>query len=299
MQKITPHLWYDNQAEEAASFYTSIFKNSKVGSVSRYGDAGAKVSGRPKGSVMTLTFELEGQQFIALNGGPIFTFTPAVSFFVSCERPQEIDELWRRFTDGGRVLMELDKYAFAEKFGWLQDKYGLSWQLILASRTQKITPYLMFVREQHGKAEEAMKHYVSIFPDSNINRIERYGKGGQEPEGTVMHAVFSLAGQEFIAMDSALDHRFTFTEAISFLVNCETQEEMDYYWEELSEGGDATAQQCGWLKDKYGLSWQIVPAILAEMIQDPDAAKSERVMTALLPMKKIDIEVLRQAFEGR
>lgn len=192
MQGIIPNLWFDSQAEEAVRFYTSLFKDSKIGSVARYGEAGAKASGKPRGSVMTVSFELEGQQFVALNGGPVFTFTPAVSFFVSCERPQEIDELWRRLADGGMALMELDKYPFAERYGWLQDRYGLSWQLMLASRAQKITPCLMFVGERHGKAEEAMNYYVSIFPNSSISTIARYGKGEQDPEGTIKHAEFSL-----------------------------------------------------------------------------------------------------------
>jgi predicted 3-demethylubiquinone-9 3-methyltransferase (glyoxalase superfamily) len=297
MQKIVPHLWYDDKAEEAVSFYTSVFKNSKKGNVTHYGEMGANVSGRPRGSVMTVSFDLERQPFIALNGGPIFSLTPAVSFFVSCERREEIDELWRRLSENGRVLMEFNKYPFAEKYGWLQDRYGVSWQLILASRRQKITPCLMFVREQHGKAEEAMHHYVSIFPDSNIIGISRYGKGGQDPEGTVNHGEFSLNGQEFIAMDSALEHQFSFTEAISFLVDCENQEEIDDLWKKLTEGGEEG--QCGWLKDKYGVSWQISAAILSEMLQDPDPVKVERVMKTFLQMKKMDIGALRHALEGR
>ena len=295
MQKIIPHLWFDNQAEEAAKFYTSIFKNSKIGSISRYDEAGAKASGRPKGSVMTVTFELERQQFIALNGGPVFTFTSAVSFFASYEDPQEIDELWRRLSDGGTVLMELDKYPFAEKYGWIQDKYGVSWQLILASRTQKIAPFLMFVGAQRGKAEEAMKFYISLFRDSDIISIERYGKGEQGPEGKIVHAVFSLDGQEFMAMDGAIELSFTFTEAISFFVNCKTQEEVDELWKKLTEGGEEG--QCGWLKDKFGLSWQIVPTVLGEMLADKDPEKAQRVMKAMLQMKKLDIKGLKQAYE--
>ena len=159
MQKITPFLWFDDKAEEAVSFYTSIFKNSKIGKIARYGDAGAQVSGRPKGTVMTMAFQLEGQEFVALNGGP----------------------------------------------------------------------------------------------------------------------------------------QFKFTEAISFVVNCQTQEEVDKYWNKLSAGGQEV--QCGWLKDKYGLSWQIVPTILGEMLSDPDPKKAERVMKAMLQMKKIDIKGLKQAYE--
>jgi predicted 3-demethylubiquinone-9 3-methyltransferase (glyoxalase superfamily) len=162
IDKITPCLWFDNQAEEAARYYTGIFKNSKIGKISRYGEAGKEIHGRPPGSVMTVEFELEGQKFTALNGGPVFTFN----------------------------------------------------------------------------------------------------------------------------------------EAISFQIGCETQQEIDYYWDRLTKGGDERAQQCGWLKDKYGVSWQVVPAMLAELFTDPDREKTDRVMEALLPMKKLNIEELKRASQG-
>ena len=151
MQKIIPNLWYDDKAEEAAGLYASIFKNSKVGRVARYGEAAARVSGRPKGSVLTVPFELEGQKFVALNGGPLFKFTPAVSFLVACETKQEVDEFWRRLSGGGKALMELGEYPFSARYGWTQDRYGLSWQVMLMGELrakQKITPTMMFVREQ-------------------------------------------------------------------------------------------------------------------------------------------------------
>jgi predicted 3-demethylubiquinone-9 3-methyltransferase (glyoxalase superfamily) len=162
IDKITPCLWFDNQAEEAARYYAGIFKNSKIGKISRYGEAGKEIHGRPAGSVMTVEFELEGQKFTALNGGPVFTFN----------------------------------------------------------------------------------------------------------------------------------------EAISFQISCETQQEIDYYWDRLTKGGDERAQQCGWLKDKFGVSWQVVPAMLAELFTDPDREKTDRVMEALLPMKKLDIEELKRASQG-
>ena len=291
MQKITPFLWFDSKAEEAVNFYISLFENSKIGNITRYGELGPG----PKGSVMTATFQLDGQEYTALNGGPYFTFSPAISFFVNCETSEEVTELWEKLTEGGTVFMELDKYPFSEKFGWIQDKFGVSWQLNLASRKQKITPFLMFVGDQHGKAEDAMNFYVSLFNNSCIDEIDRYGIGEEEPEGTVKHAKFSLNGQEFMAMDSNREHPFTFSEAISLFVNCETQEEVDVLWEKLSMGGKKG--ECGWLKDKYGLSWQIVPTVLGEMLNDPDPVKSQRVMKAMLQMDKIDIERLKQAYE--
>ena len=154
---------------------------------------------------------------------------------------------------------------------------------------QKIIPFLWF----DDKAEEAMRFYVSIFKNSKVGSISRYGDEGPGPKGTVMVATFQLDGQEFMALNGG--PQFTFSPAVSFLVNCEKQEEVDELWEKLSEGGET--QRCGWLTDKYGLSWQIVPTVLGEMMQDKDAEKSKRVLKAMLQMDKIDIEVLRQAYE--
>jgi len=153
---------------------------------------------------------------------------------------------------------------------------------------QKITPFLWF----DGKAEEAMNFYVAIFKNSKILSVTRYGEAGPGPKGTVMTAKFELDGQAFVALNGG--PQFTFTEAISFVVNCETQQEVDELWEKLSEGGQKS--RCGWLKDKYGLSWQVVPTALVEMLQDKDPKKSNRVMQAMLQMDKIDIETLRRAY---
>ena len=289
MQKISPFLWFNNDAEEAVKFYTSVFKNSKIGTMARYDEAGAKAAHMPKGSVMTVSFQLEGQGFAAINGGPIFKFTPAISFIVNCKTSDEVQDLWNKFSDGSTVLMALDKYPFSEKYGWLQDKYGLSWQFIVSSGDvpQKIIPSLMFVGAVSGKAEEAINFYTSIFHDAKVGSIFHYGAGHPpDKEDNVMFADFALDGQQFAAMDSAREHNFNFNEAISFVVNCETQKEIDYYWEKLS--AVSASEQCGWLKDKYGVSWQIVPVILSKYLGDKDAARSQRVMKAMLQMKKIE-----------
>jgi predicted 3-demethylubiquinone-9 3-methyltransferase (glyoxalase superfamily) len=156
---------------------------------------------------------------------------------------------------------------------------------------QKIVPFLWF----NDQAEEAMNHYISIFPDSKVVSVMRYGDAGPGPKGTVMSVTFQLAGQEFMALNGG--PQFKFTEAISLFVNCETQEEVDELWQKLSEGGERGP--CGWLKDKYGLSWQIIPTALGEMLRDPNAEKSNRVMQAMLQMSKIDIAGLRRAYEGQ
>lgn len=292
MQKITPCLWFDNQAEEAVNFYTSIFKNSKMGAIARYSEEASKASGRPKGSVMTVSFQLEGQDFLGLNGGPIFKFTPAISFFVWCETEKEIDEKWASLSKDGLVRMELNKYPFAEKYGWCEDKFGVGWQLILSSSRQKIAPAFLFVQDKFGKGEEAINFYMSLFKNSKIEIIAR-----DEATKSVMHAAFLLGGQKFVLMESGMkEHKYTFSPAISFIVNCKTQEEVDEYWEKFSESGEKG--QCGWLTDKYGVSWQIVPTVLGEMLQDKDSGKSKRVMAAMLKMHKLDINALRKAYEN-
>lgn len=302
MQKITPHLWFDDQAEEAAHFYTSVFDNSSVNTITRYPDAGRETHGKDAGTVMTVEFELDGHAFTALNGGPHFSFTPAVSFFVSCETEREVNEMWETLADPESILMPLQKYPFSQRYGWAQDKYGLSWQVMLTDDrppNQKITPSLMFVGEQAGKAEEALHFYTSVFDRAEIGDISRYGKD-EEPdeEGTIKHAAFTLEGQSFAAMDSNRDHAFTFNEAISFTVDCQSQQEVDSFWEKLSEGGDEEAQECGWLKDKFGVSWQVVPTVLSEMLRDADETRSQRVMQTMLQMKKLDIDDLKAAYEG-
>jgi predicted 3-demethylubiquinone-9 3-methyltransferase (glyoxalase superfamily) len=156
---------------------------------------------------------------------------------------------------------------------------------------QKITPFLWF----DNQAEEAMNFYISVFDNAKVLRIVRYGDVGPGPKGTVMTANFLIEGQEFVALNGG--PAFTFSQAISFVVNCTTQEEIDTFWEKLSEGGEK--QQCGWLKDKFGVSWQIVPGVLAEMLGDADPQKSQRVMKSLLPMGKIDIKKLKQAYNGQ
>ena len=294
MRKIAPFLWFDHQAEEAAKLYTSLFDRSRITGTSRYGDAGPG----PRGTVMTTSFELEGLPFTALNGGPVYTFTPAISFFVTCETEAQVDALWKELSRGGTVMMELAKYPFSPKFGWLSDRYGLSWQLNLApGRPGKISPFFMFVGKQAGRAEEAMKSWTARFPDSSIAQVERFPAGMPEPEGTVMHGRFTLAGQEFMAMDSSGPHAFTFTPAVSFYINCEDQAEVDRYWDSLLSGGGKPSQ-CGWLEDAWGVSWQVVPTVLHKLIGDKDPAKAKRATEAMLKMGKIDIARLQEAHGG-
>ncbi len=293
MRKIVPHLWFDTEALEAAKFYTLLFGDSRV-------EGSSKMDGTPSGTVEMATIVLSGQEFMLLSAGPYFKFTPAVSFMVRCETKEEVDRLWNVLREGGGELMALGEYPFSEKYGWLTDKYGLSWQIMYnggKSVSQKIAPALMFVGEQCGKAEEAIRYYTSVFSGASVDGILHYGPDDKpDREGTLKFGAFTLEGQRFSAMDSAYDHGFSFNEAISLMVFCENQAEIDYFWDKLSAHPEA--EQCGWLKDRFGLSWQIVPRILSEMMSDKDPAKSKRVQEAFLAMKKFDIAGLEKAYKG-
>lgn len=309
MQKITPCLWFDTQAEEAAKFYVSVFKNSKLGDILYYDEASSKASGQPEGSVLTVEFEIEGKMFMGLNGGPIFKLNPSVSFFLNFDPSKDtnarenLDALWGKLSDGGKTLMPLQEYPFSKWYGWVQDKYGVSWQLMLTNPEGEerpfIVPSLMFTGDRAGRADEAVDLYVSLFKNSKRGITARY-PAGMEPdnEGTLMFADFQLEGQWFAAMDSAHKHAFSFSEAISFVVNCDTQKEVDFFWEKLIAGGGEESQ-CGWLKDTFGFSWQITPTALPKMLQDKDPAKAKRAMEAMMTMKKLDLAELEHAYEGK
>lgn len=300
MQKIVPHLWYNTEAKEAAEFYTSLFPNSKITQITT-------LHNTPSGDCDIVSFKLLGYSFMAISAGPTFTLNPSISFMINFDPSQDkeartkIDEVWKKLIDGGKALMELDKYPFSERYGWVQDRYGLSWQLILTNpegdERPLVIPSLLFVGDQCGKTEEATDFYLSVFKDSKRGTISRY-PAGMEPdkEGSIMFTDFQLEGQWFAAMDSAREHHFAFSEAVSFIVTCETQEEIDYYWNKLSAVPES--EQCGWLKDKYGVSWQIVPKAMNEMMSKGAPEQIDRLTQAFLPMKKLDITKLEEAYQG-
>lgn len=276
---IYPCLWFDGKAKEAAVFYNGVFSNAKI------------ISENPIVSI----FELHGKKFMGLNGGPMFTINPSISMFVTCTDDAEIEKYWNRLTEGGMVMMPLDKYPWAEKYGWVKDKYGMTWQLMiddLSQVSQKINTAFLFSNKQFGKAKEAIDLYISIFPNSTAHHQELYKEGEGQPVGYLKFGHFTLNGELFAAMDGPGDHAFEFGEGLSIVVDCDTQEQIDHYWNALTSDGGKESQ-CGWLKDKFGVSWQIVPTILGKLMSDPE--KSPRVMQAFMKMKKFDIEALLNA----
>lgn len=293
MQRISPHLWFDKEAKDAAELYTSLFDGSVITDVTTLRDT-------PSGDCDVVTFELAGQPFQAISAGPEFRFNPSVSFRIDCATKDEVDDMWKRLHAGGETLMPLDTYPFSDWYGWLQDRFGLSWQVMHTTEgnvPQKIVPMLMFVGDVCGKAEEAIGLYTSVFRNGQIGDIMRYGPGADpDAEGSLQYAAFTLDGYHLAAMDSAHEHNFSFNEAISLMVHCDSQEEIDHYWERLSAIPEA--EQCGWLKDRFGLSWQIVPRAMDEMMRTADEETLKRVTQSFLRMKKFDLAELEAAYSG-
>ena len=299
-QLIVPCLWFDAAALDAARLYTSLFDNSRLCGNVATGEASSKLTGLDVGTPLTVEFEIAGFRIVGLNGGPMFKLNPSISFFVICETEEEIDRLWEKLAEGGLAMMPLAKQEWSEKYGWVCDRFGVNWQIALGKLSdvgQKITPSFMFVGEQYGRGEEAVNLYTSIFPRSSIDGILRHEAGGTERAGSVKHAQFALQGEKFMIMENAYSHAFNFNEAFSLMIHVETQADVDYYWSKLvADGGQES--QCGWLKDKFGVSWQVVPRVLHTMISDPDRAKADRVTAAFMQMKKFDIAELERAYQG-
>lgn len=293
MQKFVPHLWFDKEAIEAAEFYTSLFEDSKIESIVQMHDT-------PSGDSDSVTLKLCGQDFMFISAGPIFQLTPVISLMVHCSTKDEVDDLWESLSVDGSILMELGEYPFSKRYGWVNDRYGVSWQILLTDQSvqQKIVPNLMYTGEQAGRAAEAIEFYTSLFDNSKIESLSNYSEG-EEPnqQNMVQYASFTLEGQQFAAMDSAINHGFAFDEAFSILVNCDNQEQIDFFWEKLSVVPEA--EQCGWLKDRFGVSWQISPRILEKMMSTKNEEQKQRVVQAFLKMKKMDIAELERAYEGK
>jgi predicted 3-demethylubiquinone-9 3-methyltransferase (glyoxalase superfamily) len=275
--EIYPCLCFDGQAKEAAAFYCSVFKNSKT------------ISENPVVSY----FEIMGRKFMTLNAGPDFKMTPSISAFVNFETTEETHAAWNKLIEGGKAMIQIGKQAWSECYGWLEDKYGFTWQLSVVNNPgdkPSIKPAMLFTGKLFGKAEEAVKFYASVFENSSIPVLMHYPETDPSA-GKILFSQANLDENPLIAMDGPGTHNFTFTEGVSLVVNCKTQFEIDYFWKKLSDGGEEGV--CGWLKDKFGISWQIVPEITAKLMSDPE--KSKRVMNEVMKMKKLDLEKMVNA----
>jgi predicted 3-demethylubiquinone-9 3-methyltransferase (glyoxalase superfamily) len=301
MSKITPHLWFDTQAKEAAEFYSEVFPRSQVTNVTTLRDT-------PSGDCDVVSFTVWDRDFMAISAGPLFEINPSISFFVNFDpgsvpdAADALDRVWAQLADGGDTLMELGEYPFSNRYGWIADRYGVSWQLILSDAEgdprPTIVPSLMFTGDVCGKAAEARDAYISVFGDAERGQSAPYPEGSEPDEpGTTMFTDFRLADSWLAAMDSAQEHHFGFNEAVSLMINCSDQAEIDHYWERLS--AVPAAEQCGWLKDRFGVSWQVNPTDLDTMMTEGTPEQIDRVTQAFLPMKKFDLAALRAAYEGQ
>lgn len=288
MQKIVPHLWFDKEARDAAEFYVTLFEDSKILNLN-------KIQDTPSGEVEIVDFMLSGMNFSAISAGPYFTFNPSVSLMVSCKNAEEVDRLYKKLSPGGMDLMPLGGYPFSKRYAWVQDKFGLSWQLFLTENIEsgkRIRPNLLFSQEVCGRAEEALSFYASVFEEVSKGFTNYYQEGEAfDKRARINYSELNLFEKQFILMDHGQGGDFTFSEAFSFMVMCKNQEEIDYYWEKLSYVPEA--EQCGWIKDKFGLSWQIVPENLNKLLSRETEVETKKAYEKFLKMKKIDIAALK------
>lgn len=297
-QKITPTLWFDGKAEEAMNFYVSVFPNSKINFIQRWTDdmLGAGESMK-SGTVQSASFSLDYMQFYAFDAPPVFKFNSSISFYAVFETVAEVDEVWSKLAEGGEVLMPLDNYDWSKRYGWVKDRYGVSWQVmkqVLKNVGQPITPLIMFSGDKRGDAEEAMDLYMSIFDDSVIHGVSRYEEHDLGPHGMIKHGQCQLMGQAFMLMDNGSENDVPFNEAVSFYVNCHDQKEVDNYWAKFTKEGSESA--CGWLKDKFGVSWQIVPEFVTDKVENGEPQQLKSMMKDLSQMKKLDVAQLMEAY---
>lgn len=280
---IFPCLWCNGDAKESAEFYCQVF--------------GGKIT---VDTPVVINIDLFGQKVMLLNGGPQFEKNPSISFLINCASEEDVQHYWDMLSDGGTALMALDSYPWSKKYGWIKDKYGATWQLYFGEmQEQRLVPTLMFMHQNNGKAMEAMEFYTNTFPDSKIEGVLKYkdgGENGENPEN-VQHAQFVINNYVLSCMDSSFDHKFDFNEGISLVMMTNDQKETDHLWNTLISGGGRESM-CGWLKDQYGVSWQIVPKRLIELMNDTDPAKSQKVVQAMLKMQKIVIADLEAAYNS-
>lgn len=292
MNTFMPHLWFDHHALEAATFYVSLFDNAEI---YRY----YTIPATPSGDAIAVNFRIENMDIGALDGGPFFKMNPSVSLMVSCHTKEEVNHLYENLKQGGRILMPLDAYPFSDWYVWVEDRYGLSWQLILEPEGYpKLRLNLLFADKVCGKAEKALQSYINIFPNAHIKAITYYDEGeAQDTRARLKYSELQLEDIELVLMDHGFGGEENFTEALSIIVNCDNQKEIDTYWEKLSKVPEAEA--CGWCKDDYGVSWQIVPRDFDDIFFEEDAQTCLRYTLALLEMKKLDIQALDNARYGR
>ncbi len=295
MQKIVPNIWCRGNAEEAGEFYAGLFQNATGEVESRYPHEGLLDFQREfAGQPLTVALTVSGYRFTLINAGDEFSPNPSISFMLNFDpllfdgseelARSSLDRLWAGLSEGGTALMPLGEYPFSDRYGWVQDRFGVSWQLILTDPAGDprpfVLPTLVFGGEAQNRAGEAVEHYLDTFDDAEMGVIARFDQAhGPAAEGAVQFSDFCIGEQWFVAMDAAAEQTFSFSPGVSFEVQCEDQDEIDRLWEALSAVPEA--EQCGWLADRFGVSWQIVPRNMGELMERPGAFER------MLEMKKL------------
>ncbi|MEB3222996.1 MAG: VOC family protein [Candidatus Sericytochromatia bacterium] len=291
MPPITPCIWCPGNAEAVADFYTGLFAGGAIVHTSRY-PHGMPL---PAGTVLLVEFSIAGQTFQALNGEAPIPLTPSLSFFVEADAADEVRRLFGSLAEAGEVLMPLDAYPWSPCYAWVRDRFGVSWQLrqvAAAPEGPRIVPSLMYSDAQRGRAREALALYTGLFPDSEVLAVDHHGGD----EHLIALARLRLGTQPLVVMDSPIDHGFTFTEGLSLSVCCSDQSEVDRLWDALTEGG--RPGPCGWLHDRFGVPWQIVPAALIHLQRQGNDVASTRMFQAMLGMGRLDVAGLERAWRG-
>ncbi|GAA1537211.1 putative 3-demethylubiquinone-9 3-methyltransferase (glyoxalase superfamily) [Microbacterium ginsengiterrae] len=296
-QKIVPNIWFDKNADEAGDFYAGLLPHTTAAVAATYPELVADWQAEFAGKTLTVDLDVDGYRLTLINAGPEFRPNPSVSFMLDFDPTrfgddrdaarESLDAVWAGLSEGGRVRMELDEYSFSPRYGWVEDRYGVNWQLVLANPEGDTRPFLIphlsFTRDVDGKAREAADFYTSLFPDSEVGYIALHSSQAVHARpGTVMFGELRLADQWFSMMDAGPDHDFAFDSGVSLEVRVADQEELDRYWDALTT--DPEAEVCGWLVDRYGLSWQIVPENMGELMARPGAYEK------MMKMKKLIID---------
>lgn len=297
MQKIVPNLWFQGNAAEGIEFYEHALPNTHTVATSNYPTEGLLDFQKDfAGDILTAEVEIDGYRVCLINAGQEFFPNPSVSFLLNFDPSRDANArdtlrgVWERLSSGGTVLMPLGEYTFSNLYGWIQDRYGVSWQLMLTNPEGDprpfVTPMLMFGGQAQNRAKEALDYYIGTFGNAAIGNVVPYAdQVGPAHPGAVMYSDFTLEGEWLAAMDSGVEQPFSFTPGVSLMVNCAGQGEIDRLWEALSAVPEA--EQCGWCTDQFGVSWQICPADMEELMKAPGAFER------MLAMKKLNIAELR------
>lgn len=311
-QRIIPNIWCNRNAVEAGEFYAAALPSTTSEIGAHYPQELPDFQADFAGEVLTVDLRVDGFLITLINAGDEFRPNPAISFMLNFDpllfgrdeavTLSRLDEVWAKLGEGGRVLMELGEYPFSKRYGWVEDRYGVSWQLILTDPEGAprpfVIPQLMFAGPVQNHAREAAEYYCSLFDDSGLGMVADYQEQtGPANAGSVIFGEFRLFDQWFAMMDSAVEQDFTFTPGVSLEVRCDDQAEIDRYWDALVEGGQE--QPCGWLKDRFGVSWQVVPTALYDLLSEGDEGRIERANAAVMStFGKLDLAAIQAAADA-